>query len=275
MCWQVLLLCVIGFDVTIAPMQATTNNQMGYVTMIKQQVVAYIRVSTGKQEASGLGIEAQHDYIKRACESNNWEVVATFQEAVSGAMLPTDRPQMAQAINLASTLNIPIVAAKIDRFSRDVEHMASLMKRVSLKVATMPTADNFQLHLFAALAEQERKFISQRTKDALKALQDRADSGCVESVAKVKRRAANAATARQAKSEKSEKVQTPKVNTHHKEIAPHVKACLFEGANTLQSLADCLNSKGKLTSRGGLWSPTTVARLMAAIGVSFSKGKAA
>lgn len=249
--------------------------------MNKQKVIAYVRVSTGKQEASGLGVEAQHDYIKKACESNNWEVVATFQEAVSGAMLPTDRPQMAQAINLASTLNIPIVAAKIDRFSRDVEHMAALMKRVSLKVATMPTADNFQLHLFAALAEQERQFISQRTKDALKALQERADNGCVESMAKVKRRSDNASVARKAKADKAllvdnpQKVTAPKVNTstkHHIDIAPHVKACMFEGASTLKAVADCLNSKGKLTSRGGLWSPTTVARLMASIGVAFTKG---
>ncbi|MFF7709475.1 recombinase family protein [Pseudomonas sp. NPDC007930] len=49
-------------------------------------------------------------------------------------------------------------------------HIADLMKRATLKVATMPHADNFQLHLFAALAEQEREFIASRTKDALAAL---------------------------------------------------------------------------------------------------------
>lgn len=81
---------------------------------------------------------------------------------------------------------MPLVA-KLDRLSRDVEHIASLMRRVDFKVGTMPQADKFQLHLFAALAEQERAFISQRTKDALRALQRRADDGC-ESIAKVERR---------------------------------------------------------------------------------------
>lgn len=57
-----------------------------------------------------------------------------------------------------------------------------------------------------------------------------------------------------------------KFNPYHIEIAPHVKACLFEGVKTLQSLADCLNIKGKHTSGGGLWSPTTVSRLMVSLG---------
>jgi len=130
-----------------------------------------------------------------------------------------------------------------------------------------------QLHLFAVLAEQERAFISQRTKDALKALQQRADDGCVLSQAKVKRCSDNASVARAAKKEKAAQgceVVTP--NSHHTEIAPHVMACLYQGCNTLQSLADCLNAKGKHTSRDGLWSPTTVRRLMLALGVEFKKG---
>lgn len=239
---------------------------------IKQQVVAYVRVSTGKQEASGLGIEAQLEYIHTAAKAQHWEVVAVFQETISGTKAPEQRPEMAKAITMALSMNIPIVAAKIDRISRDVEHMASLMKRVQLKVATMPQADNFQLHLFAALAEQERAFISQRTKDALKALQERADNGCAESVAKVQRRAHNLVGARKAKVDKASSIEpVVKMNQHHIEIAPHVKACLFEGVRTLQGLADCLNAKGKCTSRGGLWSPTTVSRLMVALGLGFNK----
>lgn len=233
-------------------------------------VIAYYRVSTKGQGESGLGLESQRSYVEQAAKANGWVVVGEYTDTVSGSIPPTERPACSQAI----AQGLPMVVAKLDRLSRDVEHIASLMKRVTFKVATMPQADAFQLHLFAALAEQERKFISQRTKDALKALQERADNGCEESLAKVGRRAANAAVARQAKADRAQspEVPTPKVNTHHKEIAPHVKACLFEGANTLQALADCLNSKGKLTSRGGMWSPTTVARLMAAIGVTFSKG---
>lgn len=247
---------------------------------IKQQVVAYVRVSTGKQEASGLGIEAQLEYIHTAAKAQHWEVVAVFQETISGTKAPEQRPEMAKAITMALSMNIPIVAAKIDRISRDVEHMASLMKRVQLKVATMPQADNFQLHLFAALAEQERAFISQRTKDALKALQERADNGCAESIAKVQRRAHNLVGARKAKTDKANAFivdssthqdTSKKVNPHHIALMSHVKSFLFDGVNTLQGLADALNSAGYLTSRGGYWHPTSVARLMGSLSVTFMK----
>ncbi|MBH3369006.1 recombinase family protein [Pseudomonas carnis] len=232
-------------------------------------VVGYVRVSTGKQEASGLGLEAQVEYIHTAARQQGWNVTYIYSEAISGSVAPSARPEFSKAI----ATGLPIIVAKIDRLSRDVEHIAGLMKRVAFKVATMPNADTMQLHLFAVLAEQERAFISQRTKDALKALQQRADDGCVLSQAKVKRRSDNASVARAAKKERAAQAcEVIKINPHHTEIAPHVMACLYQGSNTLQSLADCLNAKGKHTSRNGLWGPTTVRRLMLALGVEFKKG---
>lgn len=117
------------------------------------------------------------------------------------------------------------------------------------------------------------EFISQRTKDALSRLQARADAGCVGSIAKVKRRSDNSRIARQAKAEKlgTPAVTEPKIASHPNDTAPHVKACLYEGASTLQAVADCLNSRGKTTSRGGEWNPTTVRRLMIALDISFAK----
>jgi hypothetical protein len=165
------------------------------------------------------------------------------------------------------------VVAKLDRLSRDVEHIASLMKRVDFKVATMPQADKFQLHLFAALAEQERAFISQRTKDALKALQQRADDGCEESIAKVQRRSQALSKGRiKGNTSNMNAAKAVKQEAHHTLVGTHVEQCLYRGVNTLQSLADCLNTKGIYTARGGLWSPTTVRRLMLALGVEFKKG---
>jgi len=230
-------------------------------------VVAYIRVSTGKQEASGLGLEAQLDYIHTAAAQQGWNVVSVFSEAVSGSVAPLDRPAFSKAL----ATGLPIVVAKLDRLSRDVEHIAGLMKRVQFKVATMPQADNFQLHLFAALAEQERVFIRTRIKDALKALQQRADDGCVASQQKIARRTAGLVAARANKDvSPASNALTAKVDAHREAILPHVQACLYTGCNTLQSLADCLNQKGQKTSRGGEWNPTTVRRLMLALHLSFS-----
>ena len=231
-------------------------------------IVAYYRISTKGQGESGLGLEAQKAYVETAAKQNGWNVVGEFSDTMSGSVAPVDRPECSKAI----ATGLPMVVAKLDRLSRDVEHIASLMKRVEFKVATMPTANTFQLHLFAALAEQERAFISQRTKDALKALQQRADDGCEESIAKIERRSSGLVQARAAKKEKAAlEGGIRKVNAHHTEIAPHVEQCLYRGCNTLHSLADCLNEKGKLTSRGGLWTPTTVRRLMFALDVTFKK----
>lgn len=231
-------------------------------------VVAYIRVSTKGQGESGLGLEAQRSYIETAAKQNGWTVVAEFSETISGTTPPLERPECSKAI----AQGLPLVVAKLDRLSRDVEHIASLMKRVDFKVATMPQADKFQLHLFAALAEQERAFISQRTKDALKALQERADSGCEESLAKVERRSQALSKGRaKGNADNMNAIKAVKIDAHREGIAPHVMACLYQGCDTLQSLADCLNSKGKHTSRGGLWTPTTVRRLMLSLNVTFKK----
>lgn len=232
-------------------------------------VIAYYRVSTKGQGDSGLGIEAQQSYVRMAAKQQGWTVVAEYTDTVSGSVAPVERPAMAQALSHG----LPIVAAKIDRISRSVLHIAQLMEKVDFRIATMPMADRFQLHLYAALAEQERQFISQRTKDALKALQERADAGCVESVAKVERRSQALAKGRKvSKVAGMNAVKKANTDAHLAAVAPHVEQCLYRGCKTLQSLADCLNAKGVLTSRGNEWNPTTVRRLMQALSVSFNKG---
>lgn len=235
------------------------------------KVVAYIRVSTGKQEASGLGLEAQIAYIEKAAEQNGWEVVATFSEAMSGAKSPEARPECSKALALATTLDCPVIVAKLDRLSRDVEDVARIMKSHSLKVATMPTADNFQLHLFAALAEQERVFIQARIKDALNALKVRAESGCTVSIQKI----ANRTEAQQkgravACIKRADTVRMSKVGAYKDAIRPHLESALYNGARTLQALADVLTSKGHKTPRGSEFTATSIKRLLASFDLSLA-----
>jgi DNA invertase Pin-like site-specific DNA recombinase len=244
------------------PSQRNEDHQM--------KVVAYIRVSTKGQGDSGLGLEAQRDYIKRAAQQNDWEVIGEFVDVVSGKLAIEDRPEGAKALALCKEQNAQLVVAKLDRLSRDVHHIAGLMKTTKFKVATMPHAQTFELHLYAALAQQEREFISGRTREALAALQSLADAGDAESIQKIKNRSSGLVSARAAKKLKAATTpDIPKINPHHQAIATHVEQCLYRGCKTLQSLADCLNEKGELTSRGGQWNPTTVRRLMIALNVSF------
>lgn len=233
-------------------------------------IIAYIRVSTGKQEASGLGLEAQLDYIKRAAHQQGWEVVATYTETVSGAKAPTERPECSKALTHAQSLGCPIIVAKLDRLSRDVEHVAGLMKVHTIRVATMPQADNFQLHLFAALAQQEREFISQRTKDALKALEQRAQGGCIESVAKLERRSeALRKGSMMGNTGKAREARTSKATTHAQSMKVHLLTAMYSGCTTLQSVADWFTQHNLKTTRDGLYSKVAVSRLMDKLDVSF------
>jgi DNA invertase Pin-like site-specific DNA recombinase len=233
---------------------------------MSKQVIAYYRVSTGAQEKSGLGLKAQRDYVEASAKSQGWEVIAEYTETVSGTVAPVDRPEMAKAL----FHNLPVLVAKVDRVSRDVEHVASLMKRAEIRVATMPHATNFQIHLFAALAEQEREFIASRTKDALAALKRDADKGDVQAIDKVANRSNALAKGRtDANRAKAQEAVQTRVQTFLTSVQDHIELCIRRGAKTLPQVAACLNDKGITTSRGASWSPMQVSRVMASTGLTF------
>ena len=138
-----------------------------------QAAVAYIRVSTQKQARSGLGLEAQQAALAAFANAEGFDLVETFTETETGkgADALDRRPQLAAALNVAKKHKAPIIVAKLDRLSRDVHFISGLMShRTPFIVAELGAdADPFMLHLFAALAEKERRLISQRTKAALAA----------------------------------------------------------------------------------------------------------
>jgi DNA invertase Pin-like site-specific DNA recombinase len=135
--------------------------------------IAYVRVSTGKQAKSGLGLEAQEAALARFAEAEGYKLVQTFTEVETGkgADAFDRRPQLNAALALAKKHKAPIIVAKLDRLSRDVHFISGLMThRTPFIVAELGAdADPFMLHLYAALAEKERRLISQRTRDALAA----------------------------------------------------------------------------------------------------------
>jgi DNA invertase Pin-like site-specific DNA recombinase len=134
-----------------------------------KSAIAYVRVSTGRQGKSGLGLEAQQAAIGRFAEQEGLEIAATFTEVQSGKDDDQRRPQLSAALDAARKAKAPVIVAKLDRLSRDVHFISGLMKhKVAFIVADLGAdTDPFMLHLYAALAEKERRMISQRTKDAL------------------------------------------------------------------------------------------------------------
>lgn len=235
------------------------------------KVVAYLRVSTKGQADSGLGLEAQRDYIAQAAKSKGWEVIAEFIDTASGSIAPTDRPECIKAINAAKELGAVLVVAKLDRLSRDVEHIAGLIKRCSFKVATMPDADAFQLHIYAALAQQERDFIASRTKDALVSLKVRANNGDTAAQEKIAKRDAGRVIAHQNKAHISATAaKQAKADAYALTVQNHIKSAIgFDKICTLQGVADYLNKHGVHTSRGCEFTPTAVKRIIARLGIVF------
>ena len=137
------------------------------------RAVAYLRVSTQRQQRSGLGIEAQRAAIERFAAAEGLTIISEYAEAETGkgADALDRRPQLAAALGAARAAKCFVVVSKLDRLSRDVAFVAGLMaQRVPFIVAELGRdADPFMLHLFAALAEKERRLISERTRAALQA----------------------------------------------------------------------------------------------------------
>ena len=211
------------------------------------QFVIYTRVSTKKQGDSGLGLAAQKRDIQLYLEAyadEPWEVVGEFQDIESGSV--GDRPALLEAVVLAEKTGAVLLVAKLDRISRKVSFIAGLMdrKKLNFKVATMPSADKFQLHIYAALAEQEREFISLRTKQALAPLKGTGKLG-----------------GNRGNIDKANEAARMVANAHASKVLDTIKP-LKEAGLTLQQIANTLNKSGVQTSRGGKWYPTTVTNVL-------------
>src|SRR6516225_529867 len=166
-------------------------------TMVPAPIIAYIRVSTDKQGKSGLGLEVQRDAIARFAANESLEVASEFIEVETGkgADALDKRPQLAAALRKAKQIKAPITVSKLDRLSRDVHFISGLMtNRVPFIVAALgKNVDPFMLHIYAALAENERSLISERTKNALAKAQE---GGAVLGNPNVVKMVTNAASAR-------------------------------------------------------------------------------
>jgi DNA invertase Pin-like site-specific DNA recombinase len=139
--------------------------------------ISYVRVSTASQGRSGLGLEAQRDAIAGFATTNGFNIAGEFTEIETGkgADALERRPQLAAALKAARKLKAPVLVAKLDRLSRDVHFISGLMQhRTPFIVAELGIdTDPFMLHIYAALAEKERRLISQRTKAGLAAAKKR------------------------------------------------------------------------------------------------------
>lgn len=210
--------------------------------------VVYYRVSTKKQGESGLGLEAQQRDVELFLANYSgtpYEVIDTVQDVLSGKGGLAERPALKAAVALAEREGATLLVAKLDRLSRDVELIAHLIKRVELKVACMPNADKFQLHIYAALAEQERDFISKRTKAALAAAQARGQTlGGLRPGTAARNTGARMAADAAAEQFRAEFTEMRK------------------NGYSVSDMVKSLNDRGHTTSKGGTWQHVQVKRML-------------
>ena len=227
--------------------------RQGKITpIIGKKFVAYYRVSTAQQGASGLGLEAQREAVSRHVAGAGGVIVAEFQEVESGKR--NDRPQIAAALAACRLRHATLIIAKLDRLARNVHFISSLMESgVDFVACDNPHATRLTIHILAAVAEHEREMISARTIAALAAAKARGVKLGNPQLKPGDRRAAR--TARQARTDLS--------NAHAADVLPYIARARKAGCASLGELARALSAVGIRTPAGGLeWHAYQVARIL-------------
>lgn len=225
---------------------------MGKVNL--PSAVAYYRVSTQRQGRSGLGIEAQRTAVVQFAQAGGITILQEFTEVETGkgADALDRRPQLTAALALARQAKCPVIVAKLDRLSRDVAFIAGLMvQRVPFIVAELGAdADPFMLHLYAALAEKERRLISERTKAALAS---RKTTGI---------KLGNPTNTAEAAA-RGRKISIREADRFAQTVLPIIASIQQSGITSLRGLAVALNSRGVRTARNGQWQVSNVRNILA------------
>jgi DNA invertase Pin-like site-specific DNA recombinase len=208
--------------------------------------VAYYRVSTKQQGASGLGLQAQRHSVAQFIGSDI--LLAEYTEVESGKH--DKRPQLQAALDFAKRHDATLVIAKLDRLSRNAGFIFALRDaRVNFVCADMPEANTLTIGIFAVLAQYERELISQRIVAALAAKKAQGFKlGNPENLTYNDR--VKGATVRKEQSREGSKQ------------AAQVAKLLREKGLTLRAIAEELHKTGFRTPKGKEFRPTSVLRLV-------------
>ncbi|HTR84805.1 MAG TPA: recombinase family protein [Reyranella sp.] len=225
--------------------------------------VAYYRVSTARQGRSGLGLDAQRDAIRSYLATSSGDLLAEHTEVESGRR--GDRPELAKALAACRLHRATLIIAKLDRLARNVAFVSNLMEAgVEFHACDMPVANRLTVHMLAAVAENEARQISERTRAAL---------------AQAKRRGVilggyRGRVATDADRERAAAAKTALADARARDLADTLKALQAEGITSFRAIAKRLNDMsipttgsadkhGRPSGHGGAWHGAQVGRLLA------------
>lgn len=223
--------------------------------------VPYLRVSTDKQGRHGLGMEAQEAAIKAFLRPCDRLLAPPFVEVETGNR--SDRPQLQAALARCKATGATLLIAKLDRLARSVHFISGLMEaRVPFLAVDMPNATPFMLHVYAAVAEEEARAISRRTKAALAAAKARGIKlgGQREGSKPPPLEAARKGAALGTMAAAVARITAAEHAAHR--ALPRIAALRSAGAS-LASVAGSLTKEGVPTPRGGTWTATAIRRVIA------------
>ena len=243
--------------------------------MADGKFVSYLRVSTAKQGASGLGLDAQRAAVAGFLKGGRWSVIREVVEVESGKR--ADRPKLAEALALCRLHGAVLLVAKLDRLSRNAAFLFNLRDAgVRFIAADMPEANEMTVGIMAVVAEGERKAISKRTTEALAAAKvrlanlteeeraDRIARGKAVKLGAVRWDHLQAGGADRGRAVGIAS-RRAKASSRAVDLAPIIGELQASGVTTLAALAEALTTRGIPTARGAsTWSPTQVSRVLRA-----------
>jgi DNA invertase Pin-like site-specific DNA recombinase len=211
------------------------------------RAIAYYRVSTSEQGRSGLGLDAQKQAVSAHVAGTGMALAGEYQDIESGKR--DDRPELLRAIAHTKRCKGILVIAKLDRLSRSVSFVSSLMDAgVKFVAVDNPSANELTIHILAAVAQAERKAIGERTRAALAAARARGI------------RLGNP-DLRGARQQALDVIAQQRVRFASNTL-PIIRELRAAGCTTLQRIADALNARGIDTPRRGRWTATAVRRVL-------------
>ena len=210
--------------------------------------IAYFRVSTAKQGQSGLGLEAQQQAVQAHARANGLTIIANYTEVETGTG-KRQRTEIYKAIEHCKKIGATLLIAKLDRLARNVHFISGLMESgVNFLCVDNPSVTPLTLHVLAAVAEQEAKMVSARTKAALDAAKARGVT-----LGKPENLPANAGVISAAKRKNEAKAAYAKLLNY---------VCMLRKTMSMQEVADQLNRDGYTTRTGKQFAAMTVYRML-------------
>jgi DNA invertase Pin-like site-specific DNA recombinase len=225
------------------------------------ELIVYRRVSTARQGASGLGLEAQDVAVAAYARGCGGTIARIYTEIETGKR--ADRPELARALADCKRSRATLVIAKLDRLARNARFLLALLESgVDAAFCDLPNVPpgavgKFLLTQMAAVAELEAGLISERTKAALAAYKARGGVlGSARPGAYRLKGGANAEAARRAG-----EVSKATAYAAYSDLAPRLAALRTEGLS-LRAIAARLNDDGHTTRQGKAWGPVQVGRVL-------------